>query len=838
MNRLAQHLRYAFRQFRRAPGFAVVAILTLALGIAGSTAIFSLLDQVLLRRLPIREPERLVMLKFTGSDTGFTNTYGGDQFHYFSYPMYQDLRDQNQVFTGILAMFPAQVGVQWKGTPTLANSELVTGNYFSLLGVGAELGRVFVESDSATRGAAPLVVLSHRYWKERLAGDPGVLNQNLLINGKLFTIVGVARPGFNSVIGGTQPDFFVPISMKADMTPGWDFLDNRRAKWLNIIGRLKPGLTVQQAEAGINPLWKSLRASELQSISGRSQQFRQQFVEKSYLSLLDASRGFSPLRDLMRVPLLILMGMVALLTIMATANVASLLLVRSAGRIREMSVRYALGATRRTVTLQLLVEGLTLGLVAGAAGAAFSPLLASFLIGFVNPAASAAGVTSLSATPDWRVLLFSFALSVIASVLFSLAPIVQFFRPSVIPALKQQTVTAGGGHSRFRRLTVGVQIALSLLLLVGAGLFTRTLRNLRATDVGFSTDHLLTFLIDPRLAGYDPKQVGPLYQRLLLSLASQPGVESVSLTDDPDLAQSDSSYTVDVPGFQAREGERIRVEWERVSPGYFANLRMPLLTGRALSQQDAPGAPRAAVVNQTFARKFFDDPERVLGKTFSERGRQSDNPLQIVGVVKDAKHFDLHEESKPIFYTSIFQQAEPAAVQVQVRTRQNPQDAAGSIRRAVLEIDSRLVLDSLQTMDDQIDGTLAAERMLSFLATAFGTVAIFITAIGLYGVLAYSMAQRTREIGIRMALGATRASVVVMVLREVFLLAGTSIALSVPLSLALARLVKSQLFGVSDRDPVTLIAVTSTIAAVALLASWAPARRATQVDPMTALRYE
>src|SRR6266496_3328527 len=373
MTGFLQDLNYAMRQFRRAPGFAAAAVFTLALGIGANAAIFSLVNQVLLKRLPVVEPDRLVMLKFTGSDTGQTSTYGGDSHEYFSYPMYRDLRDQNSVLAGMLTMFPTQVGIQWHNESSLANSELVSGNYFSLLGVRPVLGRVFVPEDSAVRGEAPLVVLSYRYWSHRLGSDPSVLNQSLRVNGNLFTIIGVAQPGFDSVIAGTVPAFFVPITMKAQMTPSWDELENHRAKWLNIIARLKPGITPQQAEAGINPLWKSLRAAELESIPSRSQRFREQFVQKSYVTLLDGSKGFSPLRQVMRTPLLILFGMVGLLTLMATANVGSLLLVRAAGRIREMSVRYALGATRPRVVRQLLVEGLALGLAGGALGIALAP---------------------------------------------------------------------------------------------------------------------------------------------------------------------------------------------------------------------------------------------------------------------------------------------------------------------------------------------------------------------------------------------------------------------------------------------------------------------------------
>jgi len=834
METVFQNIRYALRQLRKYPAFTLVAVVTLALGIGANSAIFSLVDQVLLKQLPVTDPDQLVLLKYTGSDTGHASSYGGDPFEYFSYPMYRDLRDQNSVFSGMLAMFPAQVGVQWRDSPSLANSELVSGNYFTVLGVKPALGRLLIPEDSAARGASPLAVLSYRYWTQHFASAPSVIGQGLLVNGNPFTIVGVAQPGFDSVIAGTVPDFFVPITMKAQMTPEWDELEDRRSKWLNIIGRLKSGISAQQAEAGITPVWKAIRTTELESITAHNQLFRERFAAKSYLTLVDGSKGFSPLRQNMRTPLLILMGMVGLLTLMATANVGSLLLVRAAGRTREMSVRYSLGATRTTVIGQLLAEGIVLGLTGGIFGLALSPLLTRGLISFINPSATTAGMTSLSATPDLRVVLFCFGVSLLAAVLFSLAPIVQFYRPNVAPALRQQTGTGEVGHARFRRLTVGVQIALSLLLLVGAVLFTRTLANLRSVDVGFVTDHLLTFNLDPQLAGYRPNAVAPLYKRLIETLGAQPGVQSVGMTDDPVLANSNDTDSIDVPGYQAQEGEHMSFEWEHVTPGYFAALQIPLVTGRTFTEADGPTTVKFAVVNESFVRKFFGNASQAIGRTFTA----AKTHLQIVGVVKDAKHYSVHDLPAPIFYSPIFQDAEPGSVGVYVRTRQSPQDAGSMVRAAVAGIDSKLVVDSLQSMSAEIDTTLTSERMLSVLASSFGIVAAFITAIGLYGVLAYSIAQRTREIGIRMALGATRGSVVNMVLREVLVMTGCSVAVAIPLSIALSSFVKSQLFGISNHDPATLFFVTLAIGAIALLAACIPARRAIRVQPVTALRYE
>jgi putative ABC transport system permease protein len=831
-----QNIRQAIRQLRRYPAFAFVAVITLAVGIGANAAIFSLVEQILLRQLPVTDPDKLVMLQYAGSDTGHSSSYGGDDHQYFSYPMYRELRDHNSVFTGMLAMFPAQVGVQWKNASTLANSELVTGNYFTVLGVKPALGRLFLDEDSKARGSSPIVVLSYNYWKNRFASEPLVINQSILVNGSPLTIIGVVQPGFDSAISGTRPDFFVPMTMKAQMTPLWDELEDPRSKWLNIVARLKPGLSVKNAEAGINPLWKALRARELEDIPTKSQQFRDRFVAKSYLTLLNGSKGFSPLRESLRIPLLILTGMVFLLTLMAIANVGSLLLVRAAGRVREMSVRYSLGATRVRVLGQLLVEGLVLGLTGGLCGLAVSPLLTKALIYLIDPASNGSGTTSLTTAPNPRLLAFCFALSVVASLLFSLAPIIQFYRPHITPALRQQMGTGELSDSRFRRFAVSAQIALSLLLLFGAGLFSRTLRNLKTVDVGFVPEHLVTFQLDPHLAGYQANTIGSLYKRLIESLSAQPEAQSVGMTDDPVLANSDSTFSIEVPGYQAQEGERMSIEWEHVTPEYFSTLRIPLVAGRALKDSDVPTSLKVAVVNENFVHKFFASDLDAIGRTFSV-GKKN-QPLQIVGVVGNAKHRSLHENNAPIFYSPIFQDLEPGSVAVYVRSRTADDSAARAIRSAVSGVDSKLVVDSLQSMNAEIDTTLSSERILAFLAASFGVVAVFISGIGIYGVLAYTIAQRTREIGVRMALGASRRAVVGMVLREVMTMTGWSIAVAVPLSLALGSFVKSQLFGVSYRDPVTLALAIVAIAFVALLSACIPAGRAVRVQPVTALRYE
>jgi putative ABC transport system permease protein len=823
-------VRYAFRQLRKSPGFTATAVLTLTLGIGANTAIFGLLDQALLRSLPVKEPERLVLLRYSGINTGRLSSRSDGKL-YFSYPMYRDLRDRNSVFSGVIATDWTQAGLEWRGQPELVATELVSGNYFDVLGVRPALGRLLVASDDTVPNGNPVGVLSFNYWQRRFGGDRGILNQSISVNGHPFTVIGVAQPGFHSVVMGDTPDLFAPMTMRSQVMPGNDDLENRRSSWLNIVARLKPGVSLEQAEVGINPLWYAIRADELKQMQHRTESFRENFVAKSHLSLLDGKKGFSPLRSDVERPLLIVMAMVGLVALMACANVGSLLLVRAAGRLREMSVRYALGARRRRVVQQLLVEGMLLGLAGGVLGVILAPQVSAVLIKMIW--GSAGMELPLSSHVDLRILLFNFTLAVSASLFFSLAPAVQFWRPNLAPALKQQVI-CGGGPLRFRRIAVGVQVGLSLVLLVGAGLFTRTLDRLKSLDVGFATDHLVTFNIDPTLAGYRPAQDLEVDSRVLHTLAALPGVRSVAGTSDPELANNNWSNTISVAGYTAKENEDMNVEHPYVSAGYFSRMGMPLLAGRELSDADRGGTQKVAVVNESLARHYFGDPLDALQHYLGEEKAD----IEIVGVVKDAKHSGVRREIKRTMFTPYLQETDPGAMTFYVRTWQAPESAEATIRRAMQALDSKLVLDRFRTMEEQIDDNLTTERVIAFLGLSFGVVAVLMAAIGLYGVLAYSTAQRTSEIGIRMALGASRASVVRVVLIEVLWLTGIAIAIALPASLLLGMTVRSQLFGISSSDPLTLFVATLVILLVAIASALLPASRAAGVDPIMALRYE
>ncbi|HEY5176212.1 MAG TPA: ABC transporter permease [Terriglobales bacterium] len=831
-----QDLRFALRQLRKSPIFTLVAVVTLALGIGANTAIFTLLDQALLRALPVSHPEQLVRLQFTGSTRGHFNSFGGDDHDYFSYPMYRDLHDQNSAFESLIASDLQNVSVQWNNKPDLVGCELASGNYFQALGLKPALGRLFVPGDDVPN-SSPVVVLSFNYWKRQFGSDPAVINQTLLINAHPFTIVGVAPPGFHSIVAGATEEVFVPLTTKNIITPRWQDLEDFNSHWMMMIaGRLKPGVSRAHAEASLQPLWHALRAAELAKIPNASERLRRTYLDESHLQVLDSARGFSPLRDQIGTPVLIVMGMVVLLLLMACVNVSSLLLVRAAGRVREMSVRYAMGAGRWQIVRQLLAEGLLLGLLGGTLGLLLAPAVSSVLIHRI--AGSTATDLPFSSSLDTRILLFTFALALVVSALFSLAPALRFLHPDLANSLKQQSTTSAGAQLRFRRALVAVQIGLSLMLLVGAGLFVRTLHNLRRVDVGFATDHLVSFGIDPRLAGYDKDQVFPLYRRVLQRLSSLPGTRSVAGTDDPDLANNDDDGNIVIAGYNEHEDEDMQVEMPAVTPGYFATMQTPLLAGRDFTDADDMGKPNVAIVNLACARHFFGTPQNAVGRFLGVDGSRGKRDTEIVGVVGDTRHARVRDDVKRTVYRPRFQLDNPSVLTFLVRTWQPPDTAISGVRGAMQQLDSKLALSNLQTMDAQIADNLSVERLIALLAVSFGVLAMLLSAIGLYGVLAYATAQRTREIGIRMALGAQRGSVMRLVLADVLWLAGISIAVSLPVSLLLARLLRSQLYGVGASDPLTLLIGTLLVCAVAALAALIPARRAALVDPMKALRSE
>ena len=836
MKSLIQNLRFSLRQIRRAPGFMITAVLTLALGVGANTAIFSLLDQALLRSLPVRDPERLVVLSATGTAwNGHSSNHGGGVEKSFSYPMYRDLRDRGAAFDGLIATAPAQIGVTRNTASDTANAEIVSGNYFSVLGVPAAVGRLLTQTDDATPGTNPVVVLSFNYWKTHFGSDANVVGQILSINGNPFQVIGVSAPAFQSAVWGEVPDVFVPMSMLDQIMPGkGDRLQDRTDRWMNIVGRLKDGFTIEQAQVALAPLWHALRADELKAMGHKSQRFTDEFLTHSQLQVLPGARGLSYSRDDLEKPLLAVMSMAILVLMIATVNVASLVLVRSAGRVREFSLRYALGATTRHILQQLLLEGALIGAAGGAVGLLIAPAAVRVLVKQLAPD----GATAFQTTLDVRLLAFNFAIALAVSVIFSMAPAIQLVKPDLVSSLKQQAATATGGALSLRRFIVSLQVGLSVLLLVGSGLFVRTMQNLRHVDTGFNTSHLVTFHIDPQLSGYTSEKIPAVHKRALEAMAALPGVQSVGATNDVELANVEHSGNVTVEGYNPPPDEDFDVEGPRVNPDFFHAMQVPVLAGRTFNDSDDSGHPLVGIVNESFVKHYFSSPAAAIGRRVARGGGKDLQYMTIVGVAKDTKHENLRDPALPTLYTPLRQEKAVNQLTLYLRTGTPPEQTFAMIRQAMHEIDAGLAVDSMRTMDEQIDTTLSNERMIEVLAISFGLLATILAGIGLYGVLAYSTAQRTREIGIRIALGSTRLGVSRLVLTDVLRLAGIGIAVAIPCSMLLSRLLRSQLFGISTADPVTLGAVVLLIALVALVAALVPAQRASSVDPTTALRAE
>jgi len=840
MQSLLQNLRYALRQLRKSPGFTLTVVFTLALGIGANAAVFTLFDQVLLRMLPVQQPRQLVRFEFTGSFAGSMSSFGGDSHNYFSYPMYKDLRDKNQVFSGILAADKTNVGVSWNDQAEDEDAELVSGNYFQLLGLQPALGRLLTPQDDTAKNANPQLVLSYAYWKAHFSASPDVIGQSVHINGHPFTIVGVAPENFQTAIGGYKPGLFLPISM-SDIAMPWrtsvDSFNNHQAIWLTLIARLQPGRTIPQAQASLEPLWHALRAQELTLYKIHSARFDKGFLDNSHLLVKDDSRGFSPGRMDLKTPLILLMSMAGLLIAMCAINVATLLLLRSTARTREMSMRYALGASRSRIISQLFVEGGLLGLAGALAGLAFAPLVSNMLVHLMTHADP--GSEPYSAAIDARVLAFTLAISILVSLLFSLAPVLHVLSPDLVNALRQSAGTASKGSQRFRKVAVGVQIALSVLLLGGAGLFVRTLDNLRHQQVGFDTARLATFGLDPTSSGYGEDRTPQIITNTLDALSRIPGVSSAAATTDAELSGDTNMSSFTIQGHKFTEDESPDFEAPYITAGYFATLRQPLLAGREFSAADVNGSTKVAVVNLAFAKNFYGAPQNALGRLIAEDSGPDAKPdTTIVGVVGNIRHADLRTELGSAVYRPYLQQKHPTGVQVYVQSVQSPESIEAAIRRTVHDADPTLVVDGLRTMEAQTAISSSGERALAFLAVGFSILALVLAAVGLYGVLAYSTEQRTREIGIRLALGAQRHSIIVSVLREMVLIAAVATVLALPSIGLLARFFRSQLYSVTVFDPVTLAATTALIVVMVLLAAVIPARRAATVQPMQALRTE
>jgi predicted permease len=834
LEQISQDFRYGFRTLRKSPLFTAIAVLTLAFGIGANTAMFSLLDQVVLRLLPVRHPEQLVIVRQIGNHYG--NSFGPNTI---SWPMFEDLRDKNQAFSGMFCRFPTTVAIGYGDRVAQISAELVSGSYFPILGVGAALGRTIAPDDDAVPDSAPVVVLSYNFWQSYFEGDRSIVGQTIALNSHAMTVIGVAQPGFDGVELGNPAKVFVPIMMKTEMTPHSDGLKDRRRRlsWVTTYGRLKPGVSIEQAQLSLQPLLHSILEMEVQqpefTRSAATAADREVFLRNRVELLPGSENG---LRDYMRKPLWLLVALTGAVLLLACANLANLLLARASARERELAVRLAIGAGRSRIVRQLLVESVLLAGGGTVVGLALAFLATRILLHIYLPADAAAEFV-VSPIPDGRVLAFVVGVMFVTSLVFGLLPAFRGSRTEITLGLKDRSGSLSAGSISLRWMLVGVQVALSLLLLFGAGLFVRTLRNLESVGPGFPTDHLLTFRIDPSLSGYSDEETKSFFERLNVNLQTMPGVASVGLSTMPLLKGYAWRNAIVGKDFEGAPIEEQPVLSE-IGPDYFATLGIPIVAGREFTvQDDAP--TKCAVINESFARQYFPgrDP---IGQRFGlvDDMRPVSPETEVIGVIADRKYRDLRESPPPQAYFPYFHGTHFRFMNVYLRTQADPRLIENEVRERMRQFDAHVPVVGLQTMSEQIGSSLRTERLVASLSAVFGALATLLAAIGLYGVMAYAITRRTREMGIRMALGALRDDVIWMVMREALLLIGAGVAIGLPLALALSSLVRSQLYGLEPHDPLTLIASTSVLTLAACLAGFIPALRASRIDPMNALRHE
>jgi predicted permease len=818
--------------------FAAVAVLTLALGIGANTAIFTLVNAVMLKSLPVDKPEELVLFSDTTSEgTSLQDSPGTGKWNRFSYLSYEYFRDHNQSFQELAALRSGESRLSVRRTDqegsaaTRASGHLVTGNYFSTLGVRAMRGRVLTSEDDKP-GAAPAAVVCHRYWETQLGSDPNIVGKNLIINGTNFTVVGITPPEFFGVRVRRPPDFWLPISFHPQIELRESFLTEKQAYWLMIVGRLKPGVSMDQANASVD---LALRQHLTEEAGSDLTEERQKGIQNTYVTLVSGEGGISGLRTAYSKPLHMLMAIVGMVLLIACANVGSLLLSRAASRKAEISLRMALGATRWRIIRQLLTESMLLAGLGGVVGVLLAQWGVFVLVGLV------AKESPLDTRPDAGVLAFTAGVSIVAGLLFGLIPAVQASRINLSSAMKEKNRMRSG----FLRLSpsslmVVMQVGLSMVLLTGAGLFARSLIKLQNEDVGFDRNNVLLLGIDARLAGYKPTELASLYQQLIERLSSVPQVQNVSMATYAPMSGTRRSSSIRIPGYTPQRGEDLVVQDIMAGPKYAETIGMPLLRGREIEVRDTAASPRIAVVNSTFAERYFPG-QNPIGRSFTfDDETDGGAQLEIVGVVGDIKSEDAREKPDPTVYRPVVQIPEQGAYSctIHIRTLSDPTPLMPQVRQMINQVDDKLPIFGVTTLDEQLRENLNQERLIAQLVSFFGALALILACIGLYGVMAHGVARRTNEIGIRMALGARGGNIAWMVLRETLYLVLAGLLIGVPAALLGARLISSQLFGLSATDPLTLVAAAFVLTLVALLAGYLPARRAARVNPLSALRYE
>lgn len=824
---LWQDFRYSLRLLRRSPVFTIVAVASLALGIGANTLIFSLINTVLLKSLPVRDPHELRVVLWSATKASFENYSGAGTRPQpsglrtggsFSYPIYREFRDRAAGFSDLFAFAGVhEASVVHRGEAFTATGLAVSGNFCRGFGVRALLGRTLTPEDDRA-GAPPVAVVTHSYWERRAAFDPGILGQNIMLNGSGYTVVGVLPPKVYGPVPGAETDFLVPLSAQPRILPRFP-LESQKHWWLQVMGRLEPGADERQARASLEVLFPPLLKASAQRI------------EQAGIVLEDGRSGaVTGYKIQFRRPLLFLLGAVGLVLLIACANLASLLLARGAARRRELALRTAIGAGRFRLVRQLLVESLLLSLAGAGLGLALGASARTVLLSQVLPAGATARFDTAT---DARVLAFTLALALITALLFGLGPAFRAARVDPVCGLRDDSARTAP-RLRLGKGLVSAQVALSLLLLAGAGLMLRTLVNIWSVEPGFQTEGLLLFRLNAATAGYKERQLVDFYERVRQRAAAIPGVTAVTLSDVRLVSGSVSTWGFTVPGRVLKPGEHLQANTLFVGDAFLATMGIPLLLGRDLAASDNADAPQAAVVNEAFARTIFPS-EVPLGKTF----RVGKSDIQIVGVCRDAKYSQLTRATEPTMYRPYRQKSgQLGAMHFEVRTATPPLSVASAVRRAVTVLDRNVPLTDFKTQEAQIEESIAPQRLLTILCGSFAALAVLLSAVGLYGVMAYTVARRRAEIGIRLALGADRGSVLRMILREALLLVAAGVAVGLPAALALTRLVERALFGVKPQDPATFAGAVLLLLAVAAAAAWVPARRASRLEPVTLLRCE
>jgi predicted permease len=836
-------LRYAARQMMRSPGFTIVAVLSLALGIGANTGIFTMLNAVMMKTLPVRDPGALVILSDPDSAGVAVGSSGGER-NLLTYPEFEQLRNRLDVFDGMFASESNLARYEGRingGAREDVRARLITGGYFNVLGVSPLLGRFFTTQDDRAPAQSPYAVLSYDFWQRRFARSPSVLGTNIRLGNATLTVIGVAGPGFSGENVGQNPDLWAPMMMQPLMKPGADWLHEDMSKdldkvmWLHAFGRLKPGMTIAQAQAETDVAFKAVIESGY-GAAVLTEQARKDFLDQ-HLKLKAASKGASVVRNKITEPLFILLAVVGLVLLIACANVANLMMARAAARSREMGIRVALGAGRRRLVRQMLTESALLSLMGSAAGL----LVAQGAIRLLLALSSTPGArVDLTTTFDLPVLAFTAAIAVLTALLFGVVPAIRATKVDLNSTLKEGSLstTAPGGRLSFARLLVAIQVGLSLILLVGSGLFLRTLRNLQSLELGYAKNQIYQSRVDAQAAGYAEKTLVNLYGELEQRLRLIPGVRGVTYSENGLFNGTESGDRVLVEGFTPKRKDDEGSRFDVVGPGYFSTIGVPILLGREIAPEDVAGARHVVVINDAFAKTFFEG-RSPIGRHITAQFGDNKWTWEVIGVSANVRDQQLRGNIPPRYYrTAGGGGYVPTAVSFQVRTAGPPGGVATAVRRVIQEQDDNLPIVNARTVSESVDRRVTGERTIAELSAIFGVIALALASIGLYGVLSFGVARRTGEIGIRMALGAPRLTVIGMILRETGWMVAAGILGGVLVAAGATRLIASQLFGVTPLDPATILAAVVVLMVVAVMAGLVPAHRASRVNPVTALRNE